>query len=348
MLPQPLRAVLVGVALSLAGGAVIPAQQPSGAVATTLRAEYLVDPLALDVHTPRLSWIIDAPDARGVSQTAYQIIVASSAATLAANRGDLWDTGKVATNQTNQIEYGGRPLQSRQRVHWKVRVWNQSGAPSAWSRPASWQMGLLDKSDWSAQWIGDATPSVTNVAATMLRKPFSSPSGPHAPSCTRRRSASTSFASTVSASATMCSRRSSRTIHTDAVSGVRRHAAPSPRRKRRRALLGDGWYAGGIGLAQALIRKPRNIYGDHPRFLAQLEVTPASGAPLRIVTDASWRVTRDGPIRSSDILNGEVYNARKELRGWDARDSTTVRGRLAMSRRMSPRNSSRSRTNRCV
>ena len=319
MLPQPLRVVLVGVALSLAGGAVIPAQQPSGGVATTLRAEYLVDPLALDVHTPRLSWIVDAPNARGVSQTAYQIIVASSAATLAANRGDLWDTGKVATNQTNQIEYDGRPLQSRQRVHWKVRVWNQSGAPSAWSKPASWQMGLLDKSDWSAQWIGDATPSVTNVAATMLRKPFT---------LAVRPARAIVYATALG-------------VYELRINGQRvgdHVLAPEFTDYRTRtqyqafdvtpllrpgenvvgALLGDGWYAGGIGLAQALIRKPRNIYGDHPRFLAQLEVTPASGAPLRVATDASWRVTRDGPIRSSDILNGEVYDARKELRGWDA------------------------------
>ena len=82
------------------------------------------------------------------------------------------------------------------------------------------------------------------------------------------------------------------------------------------AYLGDGWYAGGIGLAQALVGKRRTSYGDHPRFLAQLEIT--SGTRVRrIVTDSSWRVTRNGPIRSSDILNGEIYDARQELAGWD-------------------------------
>src|SRR2546423_630156 len=74
------------------------------------------------------------------------------------------------------------------------------------------------------------------------------------------------------------------------------------------ALLGDGWYAGGIGLSQALLGKARSIYGDHPRFLAQLEIAGAGGGD-RIVTDGSWRVTREGPIRSSDILNGESYDA---------------------------------------
>src|SRR4029077_15233969 len=82
------------------------------------------------------------------------------------------------------------------------------------------------------------------------------------------------------------------------------------------ALLGDGWYAGGIGLAQALVGKARNVYGDHPRVLVQLELTSRSGATERIVTDSMWRVTRDGPIRSSDILNGETYDARREMPRW--------------------------------
>jgi alpha-L-rhamnosidase len=83
------------------------------------------------------------------------------------------------------------------------------------------------------------------------------------------------------------------------------------------ALLGDGWYAGKIGLAEILIKQARNIYGIHPRLLAQLEIELTNGQVERIVSDASWRVTREGPIRASDLLDGEIYDARRQLHGWD-------------------------------
>src|SRR6185503_8544513 len=91
-----------------------PPPASSVALPSTLRTEYLVNPLAIDTRIPRLSWIVEAGAARGVTQSAYHILVASSAANLAAGRGDLWDSGKVAGNQTIHIEYQGRPLASRQ------------------------------------------------------------------------------------------------------------------------------------------------------------------------------------------------------------------------------------------
>ena len=84
------------------------------------------------------------------------------------------------------------------------------------------------------------------------------------------------------------------------------------------AVLGDGWYAGGIGLARSLVKKPRNIYGNHPRVIAQLEVELVDGKNERVVTDESWRATREGPIVQSDILDGEDYDARREMPGWDS------------------------------
>src|SRR2546423_12449080 len=87
-----------------------------------LRTEYLVNPQAIDARIPRLSWIIEAGTARGVTQSAYQIEVASTPANLAADKGDLWDTGKTASSRQNQIEYAGVPLASRREAFWKVRV----------------------------------------------------------------------------------------------------------------------------------------------------------------------------------------------------------------------------------
>ncbi len=126
-----------------------------------LRCEYLVNPPAIDAPAPRLSWVLTSAQ-RGVMQAAYQVLVASSHDALAKDMGDLWDSGKVTSDRSIQVEYQGTPLVSRMRCHWKVRVWDQKGGVSAWSTPAFWAMGLLAPADWQAHWIGyDAayTPS---------------------------------------------------------------------------------------------------------------------------------------------------------------------------------------------
>jgi alpha-L-rhamnosidase len=117
-----------------------------------LRCEYLKDPLGVDAAQPRLSWIVDS-DQRGQCQTAYQVLVASLPQRLTRDEGDLWDSGKVASDETAQIAYAGKPLASRQACFWKVRAWDRDGKPTPWSEPARWEMGLLKAGDWTARWI---------------------------------------------------------------------------------------------------------------------------------------------------------------------------------------------------
>src|SRR5205814_9192455 len=112
---------------------------------------------------PRWSWQLD--DMRpGARQTAYQIVV-----------DDLWDTGKVTSDQSVHIEYAGQALRSRQRCNWKVRIWDGNGKPTDWSQPASWEMGLLHRSDWKGHWIGSHIVGgpYTIPPAPLLRKTFS-------------------------------------------------------------------------------------------------------------------------------------------------------------------------------
>jgi alpha-L-rhamnosidase len=90
---------------------------------TNLRCEYLVNPLGIDVVQPRFCWLIESAR-RGQKQTAYQVLVAGSAERIAEDKGDLWDSGKVASDQTAQVEYQGKTLDSRMRCWWKVRVWD--------------------------------------------------------------------------------------------------------------------------------------------------------------------------------------------------------------------------------
>jgi len=118
-----------------------------------LRCEYRVNPLGIDVEKPRLSWILTSAQ-RGEMQKAFQVLVASTPEVLAQDRGDLWDGGKVPSNQSVNVEYAGTALTTGQQCFWKVRVWDKNDQASAWSTPASWSMGMLKDGDWQAKWIG--------------------------------------------------------------------------------------------------------------------------------------------------------------------------------------------------
>jgi alpha-L-rhamnosidase len=131
----------------------LPAAQ-SPAQPEYLRSEYRVNPLGIGVAQPRLSWEMN--DARrGAMQTAYQILVASTPQKLALDQGDLWDSGRVATDQSTQVVYVGKPLQSRARCYWKVRLWDAAGEPTPYSRQAMWTMGI---NEFQAKWIGLSGP----------------------------------------------------------------------------------------------------------------------------------------------------------------------------------------------
>ncbi|HWD66638.1 MAG TPA: family 78 glycoside hydrolase catalytic domain [Caulobacteraceae bacterium] len=124
---------------------------------TGLRAEDLTNPIGLDVAQPHLSWRLESTR-RNVRQSAYRVLVGASAAEVAAGRGDLWDSGKVASDRSLDIAYTGQPLTSRQRCWWTVRVWDEAGRAATPPSPASWEMGLLTPADWSAAWLAVETP----------------------------------------------------------------------------------------------------------------------------------------------------------------------------------------------
>lgn len=119
-----------------------------------LRCESRCEPQGIDEPHPQLSWVIES-NRRGEVQTAYQVLVASTPELLAARRGDFWDSGKISSDATAQVEYAGQNLLSRAQCFWQVRVWDRDGKPSAWSPPSKWSMGLLHPADWTAQWISD-------------------------------------------------------------------------------------------------------------------------------------------------------------------------------------------------
>src|SRR5664280_1122370 len=136
-----------------------------------LRCEYRVNPQGIDATEPRLSWVLTPVNlkARGLKQSAYRILAASSEAALRASTGDLWDSGKTASADSIHIAYRGKALNSGVAAYWKVQVWDQDGQASEWSAPAQWTMGLLRAQDWHGAWIGRDEAGVYKDAGSVYQ-----------------------------------------------------------------------------------------------------------------------------------------------------------------------------------
>ena len=139
-------------ASSAAAGGPAPNNAPAG-----LMCEAMAEPLGMGITQPRLSWRLTDPR-RGARQTAYEIRVASSLEKLGHDQADVWDSGKVESSQSVNVDYGGPGFVSRQRYYWQVRVWDQEGKPSAYSETSWWETGLLSAQDWKAKWITRDAP----------------------------------------------------------------------------------------------------------------------------------------------------------------------------------------------
>jgi alpha-L-rhamnosidase len=169
--------------LTLAAALLMPLAATLAVEVADLRCEFRKDPLAIDAAKPGLSWKLEAGSAkpeRGLKQTAYQILVATTPEILAKNQGDLWDSGRVPSDQSVHVEYQGKSLASGVLCHWKVKVWttdNESEEEdSEWSKPAIWRMGILNPSGWVGKWIGFSSEDLN--LSPWFRKSFDLPAAP--------------------------------------------------------------------------------------------------------------------------------------------------------------------------
>ncbi len=142
-----------------AGGAAAAASVPTAVLAKTqvvrvvgLMTDGVDQPLGLQNPKPLLSWRLEG-SGRGVRQSAYRILVSSTAERMKAGQADVWDSGKVASDRSFAVRYEGPALASRTRVFWRVQIWDQDGAASRPSRASWWEMGLLEPEDWRGAWL---------------------------------------------------------------------------------------------------------------------------------------------------------------------------------------------------
>ncbi len=304
-------------AFALAVPAVLAASNSSTLRADHLRCEYRNNPLGIDAVCPRLSWQLQSKT-RGQKQTAYQILVARTPEQLASGQADLWDSGKVASDASTAIAYAGHPLASGQKCWWLVRVWDKDGQAAPASPISLWQMGLLNASDWKSEWISAQTPRDVPVDGDNLPPP---PYVRQSFTVTKPIKSATAF---VTAHGVYELRLNGEKVghdifapgwtdyhHRIAYQAYDVTADLHEGENRVGAVLGDGWYSGYVGFS-----RQRNLYGDRPALKMQIDIEYTDGTHQMVATDGTWR-GRTGPIVYSDMLQGEFYDARQEIPGWD-------------------------------
>ena len=282
----------------------------SPVVPTRLRCELRDAPLGIQTATPRLSWELESSDAkaRGLSQSTYEVLVASSSEELAAGQGDLLSTGSVTSTEP-QLVYAGQALASSAHAFWKVRVRDQAARLSAWSAPSEFTVGLLAATDWGAQWITGSSAS----AMPVFRKEFSvsKPLGRALVSiCGLGQFELRVNGSNVSDAVMEPSWTNyAKNCHyvTYDVTKVLLQG-----KNAMGVLLGNGMYN---VPASSRYAKFTGSFGQ-PKLILRLQMEFADGTKDAVISDTSW-TTAAGPITVSNIYGGEDFDARKELAGWD-------------------------------
>ncbi len=281
-------------------------------------SEQFKNPIGFYDATPTFSWKL--PQNQNIKkQTAYTIVVASKPELL-PNNADLWESGKVESDQTLFVKYKGKKLTSRQKVYWQLKFWDQDKKPSVWSEVANFELGLLNNSDWKAKWISlpkldKAKSPKTNKKTNKvqyLRKSFTVDS--------KIKSARLY----ITAKGLFEAEINGKKVGDDVMT-----PGWTPYNKRLETLtydvtnhllnggnaigisLAEGWYAGRLML--------RGYPKVSPKVMCQLEIKYANGNTQTFVTDDSWKATQSGPIVYAGIYDGEQYDARKEQKNWSTK-----------------------------
>ncbi|MBP1358196.1 MAG: alpha-L-rhamnosidase N-terminal domain-containing protein [Sulfolobus sp.] len=269
--------------------------------AVDLRCEYVVNPLGIDNPNPRFSFIPIHTE-RGQSITAYQIMVATDPKLLLEQKPDMWDSGKVNSTDPFNITYNGKPLESCKRYYWRVRWWDSKGNVSPWSDIAYFETGFLNKSDWHAKWI---------YGKQLFRKEFEITED------------------IISARAYIAALG----YYELRINGKKvgdRVLDPGWTDYKKRVLysvydisdyLRKGKNVVGVILSEGRFLKQYG-YDGVSKFIIQLRIKLSSGKEIEVISDENW-LTSQGPIASSSIYDGEIYDARLEKDGCNRSKTST-------------------------
>jgi len=271
--------------------------------------------LGIDVLNPRFGWQITS-DKNDIVQTEYHILVASSLEKINNNEGDLWDNS-VKSNQSQWIEYAGASLNANQVCYWKVLVTTNKGK-SEWSKVGKWSTGLLNDGKWKGYWIGldramawDVEEEHSKLSARYYRTVFRTNEG--------IKRATLHIVGLGLYEAYINGEKVSHDILTPAPTDYRKsiiyntydvtEMLPNNSEVCLAATVSNGRYY--------TMQQKKKYYKitnfGYPTLRANLIIEYNNGKTETIATnEKQWRITADGPIRSSNEYDGEIYDANKE------------------------------------
>lgn len=276
--------------------------------AVSLKCEHLDNPIGIGEAKPRFGWILES-DGRNVIQESYHLQVSTNS----DFTNPLWDTGVVRSSESAHVEYSGPQLQSSTRYFFRVKIADNQGNESPWSDIAFFETGMLDSSEWKAEFISpEGEDEGDSSKGKLLRKEF-------------QLDGEIAFARVYATALGMyelyingnrvgdglltpgwTDYRKRLQYQTYDVTNMLKDGANAIG-----ASLGAGWYKGDLAW-----EGNRNVYGNRMALLLQLLVRYTDGREILVVSDDSWKAS-DGPILYSELYHGETYDARKERKGWD-------------------------------
>ena len=304
---------------------------------TNLSCEYLDNPMGIETPKPRFGWIMNS-EVNGEFQTAYQIIVSDSPTEILANNGTIWDSEKVISNKSNNIEYGGQSFKPGKRYWWKVKVWNADKHEQEWSKGSWFETGLFSASDWqNAKWIGLSKDNrsdefsfrpfktrimtesrmVTSHASPLFRKSFS---------IDKEIKTVRAYVSGLGYNELYINgNRVGEGVLNPGQTCYNKRAyyeifdiAPYLKNGKNTVgfMMGNGFYGQNIAFGAARLN-----YGN-PMLKCLLKFEYKDGTFESIITDKSWLSTT-GPVVFDNVYAGETYDARLEVENWNNNDCNT-------------------------
>lgn len=298
----------------------------------SLLCEYTENPISIDKQSPRFSWIIRTSQ-RAKFQAAYRVLVADSFNELQQGRGDLWDSGKILSNNTLHVNYEGADLESDRTYYWKIIIWDENGQKYQ-SSISSFSTALLSVDDWEAKWIGanDAYEPKPEKGFYMDKNEES-----QLEDSVHHQGRSVLLRGVFEVSKPIASAKLFITglgFYISEINGspVGKYVlAPAKTPYHKHILydtydvteklttgenvigihLGNGWY----NPYKKWWKEYRMQWFGYKKALAQLHIKYKDGGEDVIITDEKWK-TANGPVIYNCVYDGEIFDSNETIPGW--------------------------------